>query len=581
MSTNSKKKSTLYHDLFIKDNKVNYVMTFVAKIIFAISNIMIAIMFNYVIDGMSEKSVSVLVKGLIIGAFMIVFTAISKLMEKKFVNQYIRTGLSSYKQYVFKSILKKDISAYADISSGGFINAFSNDLQLIEQNFIKGSIEIFYNIFIVVVTLITMAFLNIYLMLAVVAVCVIPLILALKSGNNLVKKEEQTSDKNETFIDQTKELLNGFVVIKLFKAEDQILKIFDNRNFVLEDMKKERRQADDSMQMVGTIATGLMLIVIIILGTFFVFNGLGTIGVILSFIQLSNYIAGPLAALVPMITKYRAAKGLLDKVINRLDNATVKEGDKRIDSFNKSICLNNLSFSYTGDEDAVKNLNIEFKKGGSYAVVGLSGSGKTTLFKLIQGFYNDYRGSLTVDEVEMKDISSDSLATMLGVIQQNVFLFNASLQDNITMFGDFSKEKLDDVVQKAGLSKLVNDKGYDYLCGDGGSNLSGGEQQRVSIARALLKNSSVLLMDEAMSALDNATAQEISDAVLAIPDITKILITHKLDERQLRKVDSIIVMKNGKAIEQGSFDELVNEKGMFWSLYNVSGMGENNEEVLA
>ena len=198
----------------------------------------------------------------------------------------------------------------------------------------------------------------------------------------------------------------------------------------------------------------------------------------------------------------------------------------------------------------------------------------------MQGFYNDYRGSLTIDGIEMKEISSDSLATMLGVIQQNVFLFNASLQDNITMFGGFSREKLDDVVNKAGLSKLVNDKGYDYLCGDNGSNLSGGEQQRVSIARALLKDSSVLLMDEAMSALDNATAQEISDAVLAIPDITKILITHKLDERQLRKVDSIIVMNNGQIIEQGSFDELVNEKGMFWSLYNVSGMSNSNEEVL-
>lgn len=142
------------------------------------------------------------------------------------------------------------------------------------------------------------------------------------------------------------------------------------------------------------------------------------------------------------------------------------------------------------------------------------------------------------------------------------------------MFGDFSKDKLDDVVEKAGLSKLVEGKGLDYLCGDGGSNLSGGEQQRVSIARALLKNSSVLLMDEAMSALDNATAKEISDAVLAIPDITKILITHKLDERQLRKVERIIVMKNGKVVEQGDFDELVNERGMFWSLYNVSGIAD-------
>ncbi len=576
-----KNVNSIYQNLFMKNNKFNYFMTFLGQIVSAVANILVAVMFTYIVDGIADKNTDVLIKGLIVGGIMLLMMLVSGLLERKYVNRFIMTGLSSYKRFVFKSILKKDISAYADISSGGFINAFSNDLQLIEQNYIRGSIRIFFYIFQIFITLITMACFNIYLMLSVLLACLIPAICSLKFGSNLVNKEKMTSDKNESFIDQTKELLNGFVVIKSFKAEEQILKIFENKNFVLEDSKKERREADDSMQIIGGMASTLMLIVIVLLGAFLTFKGIMTIGVILAFIQLSNYLASPIASLVPMITKYRAAKVLIDKVINRLDNATVKEGDKRIDSFNKSICLNDLSFSYTGDEDAVKNLNIEFKKGGSYAVVGLSGSGKTTLFKLMQGFYNDYRGSLTVDEVEMKDISSDSLATMLGVIQQNVFLFNASLQDNITMFGDFSKEKLDDVVQKAGLSKLVNDKGYDYLCGDGGSNLSGGEQQRVSIARALLKNSSVLLMDEAMSALDNATAQEISDAVLAIPDITKILITHKLDERQLRKVDSIIVMKNGKAIEQGSFDELVNEKGMFWSLYNVSGMGENNEEVLA
>ena len=570
-----------YSSLFMKENRFNYFMSFLAQVIASIGNVMLAFMLKFLAEAVSEKDTGILAKAFIASGVLIFFMAISGLIQKTYLNRYIMKGLSSYKNHIFKTILKKDLSAYSDISSGGFINAFSNDLQLIEKNFIEGSVLIFYNIFQMIIALIVMTYFNIQLTIAVVIACTIPAFAALKFGNNLVKKEKQASNKNETFIDQTKDLLNGFVVIKSFRAEDQILKIFENKNFVLEDTKKERREADSSMQIVGMLAYVIINLVIIVYGCYLAFKGTIGLGTILAFIQLANYLAEPTKNLVPMVTKWRAAKGLVDKVINRLDCITVKEGDQRIDSFNKSICLHDLSFSYTGDEDAVKNLDIEFKKGGSYAVVGLSGSGKTTLFKLMQGFYNDYRGSLTVDGVEMKDISSDSLATMLGVIQQNVFLFNASLQDNITMFSDFPKEKIDDVVQKAGLSKLVNDKGYDYLCGDGGSNLSGGEQQRVSIARALLKNSSVLLMDEAMSALDNATAQEISDAVLAIPDITKILITHKLDERQLRKVDSIIVMKNGRAIEQGSFDELVNERGMFWSLYNVSGMGENNEEVLA
>lgn len=564
----------LCRDLFMKGNKKNYILAFSGKIIEAIANVLISIMFYFLIDGIADKNVSTIVKGIIVCAIMILFTLISKLMVKKYMNQYIMTALSRYKMYIFKTILKKDISAYADISSGGFVNSFSNDLQLIETNYLKGSIEIFFYIFQLVMALITMAFLNIYIMMTIVIISLIPVFMSLRIGDDLIKKEKKTSDKNETFLDQIQELLNGFIVIKSFKSEEPILKIFDSKNFGLENTKNERRQADDSMSIIGTTAIGMMLIVIIVLGIIFSFKGLATLGSLFSFVQLTNYVAQPIEKLFPMITKYKASKVLIDKVIERLDNAKVKEGNKTIDSFSKSICLKDLSFSYDGSEDAVKDLNIEFKKNGSYAVVGLSGSGKTTLFKIMQGFYDDYHGSLTIDGVEIRDVSFDSLAKMIGVIQQNVFLFNASLQDNITMFGDFSQERLDDAVQKAGLRKLVDDKGYDYLCGDGGRNLSGGEQQRVSIARALLKNSSVLLMDEAMSALDNATAQEISEAVLSIPNITKILITHKLEESQLRKVDSIIVMRNGKVVEQGDFDTLVKERGTFWSLYNVSGMSE-------
>ena len=160
MKTN-KKNSSLYHELFMKDNKKNYMLAFCAKIMEAVANILIAVMFCFLIDGIADKSLDVLFKGIIIGALMILLTLIAKLMEKKFANQYIMTSLSRYKMYIFKTILNKDISAYADISSSGFINSFSNDLQFIETNYIKGLIDIFFYIFQLVITLIVMAVLNI------------------------------------------------------------------------------------------------------------------------------------------------------------------------------------------------------------------------------------------------------------------------------------------------------------------------------------------------------------------------------------------------------------------------------------
>lgn len=382
MNTIQGNSSSLYKDIFMKNNKFNYAMAFFSQILSGIANIILAFMYKNVMDGIAYKDTSVIIKGIIIGLIQIAMMFSAGFIERKYVNQYIMKGLSSYKNYVFSSILNKDISAYADISSGGFINAFSNDLQLIEQNYINGQLQIFFQIFSLIIAIIAMGIISFPLMLAVAFVGLVPAIISFKVGNKLVEKESQTSDKNETFIDQTKELLNGFVLIKSFKAEKQMLKMFDKRNFVLEDTKKERRQADNTMQIIGTISAVGMIIVIILFGTFLIFKDVLTIGVILSFISLTNYLAKPTETLIPMITKYKAANGLLDKVINRLDNANIKGGDKEISSFNKSICLRNLSFAYDGSEDAVKDLNIEFKKGGSYAVVGLSGSGKTTFLML-------------------------------------------------------------------------------------------------------------------------------------------------------------------------------------------------------
>lgn len=186
------------------------------------------------------------------------------------------------------------------------------------------------------------------------------------------------------------------------------------------------------------------------------------------------------------------------------------------------------------------------------------------------GGRNDFTGRILYDNDEIRQISGQSLYDLVSLVQQNVFVFNSSIRENITMFNDFGENEVAKAIEMSGLSKFIEERGSDYMCGENGSGLSGGEKQRISIARSLLRHTQVLLVDEATSALDSETASHVTGSILNIKDITRIIVTHRLEESQLRKYDSIIAIKNGKIEEDGTFDELMKRKGYFYSLYNVS-----------
>lgn len=171
---------------------------------------------------------------------------------------------------------------------------------------------------------------------------------------------------------------------------------------------------------------------------------------------------------------------------------------------------------------------------------------------------------------EISRLQPDSIFDVISVIQQNVFIFDDTIARNICMFREFGREQVDWAVNGAGLSGLMDEKGEEYVCGEGGACLSGGERQRIAIARSLLRNSPVLLVDEATSALDAETADSVTDSILNIQGLTRLVVTHRLDEKTLSRFDGIVVMKNGRITEQGTFQELMEQRRYFYSLYMVS-----------
>ena len=219
------------------------------------------------------------------------------------------------------------------------------------------------------------------------------------------------------------------------------------------------------------------------------------------------------------------------------------------------------------------NINLTLEKNKKYAIVGESGSGKSTLIKLLMRYYNDYSGSILIDNNDLKSIYSSDLYKNISMIQQNVFMFDDSIKENIRLYSNHDDDDILKSCERAGLSKLINNlpNGIDSLVGENGNKLSGGEKQRIAIARALINNTQILILDESTSALVNETAYNLENSLLDLKDLTLVTVTHKLIKNILNKYDEIIVMKNGSVVEKGSFEYLLSQKGYFYSLYYIQG----------
>ena len=238
------------------------------------------------------------------------------------------------------------------------------------------------------------------------------------------------------------------------------------------------------------------------------------------------------------------------------------------------IRLENIKKSFATDQIetvALNGVSLEVKEGDFLAIMGPSGCGKSTLLNLIMSGAcgAEYSGSIRWDDTELKDSSSDSFFDQVSSIDQNVFVFNSSIKDNITMFRDFPEDEVSDAIRRSNLKELIASKGNGYLCGESGKALSGGEKQRISIARSLLKKSSVLVADEITAALDSQTAHKVSSDILDLNGITRIVVTHSLEESLMRRYDKILVMRDGRIEEQGTFDELMALGKYFHALFMV------------
>lgn len=508
---------------------------------------------------------------LLISAGFVLLCAGLSLLNYASQPRFLERAMRQYKDFAFKKLIGKSISSFRDESAAGYLSALTNDAASIETNYLAQMLAMITKAVTFIGALLLMCRYSLLMTAIAAGLTVLPLIASLLTGSRLQTVESRVSERNGEFTAALSDCLAGFTVVKNFRAEREIFRLFAQSNKALEHEKFTGRRIKTLVGMIGAVTGIFAQLGVFIAGVYLSMKGGSmTPGAVVLFVNLMNFIISPIAELPGLLACRKAALGLVDKLAVALERSSSREGSETLNRLEHGIRLENVSFAYEPGKTVLHGINAEFEAGKAYALVGGSGSGKSTLLNLLMAAETNYSGHILADGIELSDISTESLYGTMAAIQQNVFVFNASIKDNVSMFHDFPKTEMDEAIARAHLGALIRERGEDYLCGENGSGLSGGEKQRISIARSLLKKSSVLLADEVTAALDAQTAHRVSSDILDLQGITRIVVTHTLEESLLRRYDKIFVLRGGRIEEAGSFADLMANKGYFYALFTVA-----------
>ena len=550
-------------------------MAFYAFMIFNILVPLTNIAFAYSIKGIIDSGMSqnkdALTQAVLVGASVIFIYAGLNFISLRLRNKLVRQIMSRYKNKVFQSILASDYRDFSKEKSGKFISVLTENMKKIEQDYLHQYFNISKNLSLMIFSLLAMFIGNWFLTLLVIIASIIPMMISGFIGQKSASLQKRAMIADQKYLAKVKDILAGFLVIKSFNVKDAICEDYSHESEKFDEINFIKGKFDVLAYVISQLSGMIVFLVAFGGGMYLVFNGYTTIGSVTAIVQLVNFVVIPLNEVGMGISKFREGQATLDafevKDVTELQTGETKE------YFDDVISFSNIDFSYPNTEEKIFNhLSLKIQKGEKIAIVGMSGSGKSTLLNLLLRFYDVTSGHISIDNIDLQAISAGSLYNLMTIVQQDVYIFDDTLRANITLNQFFTDEEIKQSVQQSGLESYVleNESGLQALCGENGSNLSGGQKQRVSIARALIRKTPILLLDEATSSLDNQVTTEIESSILDIQNLTALVVTHKLNENILKRYDRILFMKAGVIVEDGSFDNLMDRKGEFYKLVELS-----------
>ena len=482
---------------------------------------------------------------------------------------------------IFNNIMNKDISDFSSNNTGSYISILNNDISLVKTDFIDNIFNLIFQVLCFISTLVVMLVISSKITLAILLLSLMNFITTSIIAQKIAKKKGEYSTNLENLTKTTKDIFSGFEMIKNFNILNKTKSIFNKSSNKVEENRKDCLLLINLIDTITLIFGTITYLTVLVICGYSIYNGTLSAGTSIIVIQLMDSITNPLSDIINLLSSIFSIKEIAEKLKNILTKNVKNSIQNHVSEFKKDLSISNVTFSYNGKKDVLKNINFTFEKNKKYAIVGESGSGKSTLIKLLMRYYDSYTGTISLDGININEIDDNSFYSKFSIIQQNVFMLDDTVQENLCLYNKYPIERIQDAISKSGLTQVISnlENGLETFVGENGENLSGGERQRISIGRALLRNTEIMILDEFTSALDNETALEIENTLLDIPDLTLISITHKLIKNTLEKYDQVIVMRNGEIIEIGSFNQLILNRSYFYSLYYIQESTNENSQL--
>jgi subfamily B ATP-binding cassette protein MsbA len=524
-----------------------------------------------IIETNGEKSALLIICIVVVTMFML------KNLTIYFANFYIapvRNGVvKDIRNNLFAKILVLPLSFYSKTRRGDIMSRMSTDVQEIEFS-IMSSLEMLFRAPInIIVFLSTLFIISYKLTFFVIFILPISAFVISRVAKSLKRTARQGQKKIGKLMSIVQETLSGIKVVKAFNGESYAFRVFKSTNEIYTNkmirMFRKRYLAGPISEFLGTV----VMVLVMWFGGSMVLDASGElspsafIGYLIIFSQIISPAKG-LSNAFFNVQKGMASLERIEYILNEDEKITDKDDAKDLKDFTSSIKYENVSFGYE-DELVLKNINLNIEKGKTIAVVGHSGSGKTTLADLLPRFFDVTKGAVKIDDIDIRDYKITDLRNLLGIVTQESILFHDTFYKNIA-FGqeNVDEEKVVEAAKVANADEFISKKGYDMVLGDDGKTISGGQRQRVSIARAILKNPPILILDEATSSLDTESERLVQDALNHLmANRTSIVIAHRLSTVQ--HADEIIVLNEGEIVERGTHLELIKLEGFYKKLSDM------------
>ena len=535
---------------------------------YALASVASATYYGYIVERSHHKDFTLFYMMIIAGITVVLLRYIFDVINQALMVKFVGKIMYDIREKLMSRITSNRVSEFGKNKISSYTSNVLNDVELIEINLIEPFFDLISQIIIVIISSAVILYYQPIVFLIIILGSALVFLIPTLMSKKLQEKQLALSEESEILTESVTDILNGFETVKSTQTLPYFLKSFQRTN-----QKYTQSRISSGQWIMSNYATSSMLgmfvqYAAVLTAIWFIMQGSISIGIMLTMVQTMNTLVYPLIGIFRLIPQMKSIKSIVQKIENLSKGRENSQSNLPKIGFDKSITLNHISVKLD-DKTILDDISLSFIKNKKYLIIGPSGSGKSTLANVLSGFITDFEGEMSVDDTALN--TSENMFDIVSYVSQSPYLFNTTVEQNIVMYKKVDNEKLEKVLQESGAKQfLTNENQLTDQITSNGANYSGGERQRIAIARGLYQQKPILVLDESLSGLNSSLAHDVEKDILSNEYLTLLYITHKFDMELLKKYDYIIWIQNGKVYQMASPDTLLwNQE--FLDFLNITG----------